>query len=180
MKRSRSGFTLVELLVVIAIIGVLVALLLPAIQAAREASRRSSCTNNIKQIALACTNFESANRYFPPGGPTCVDINTPAGPSWLVAGTQYGGGSATCYGPNWAVQLFGFIEQGSLARFASQALRNNPEDSPKRTRTTIGTSSAQNWAVWAARRPPRSSAPARAWIQSTRPTTTTTTKAPAA
>jgi type II secretory pathway pseudopilin PulG len=114
--------------VVIAIIGVLVALLLPAIQAAREASRRSSCSNNIRQIALACTNFESANGYFPPGGPTCVDINAPAGPSWLVAGTQYGGGSATCYGPNWAVQLFGFIEQGSLARFAAQALKNNPED----------------------------------------------------
>ena len=123
-----AAFTLVELLVVIAIIGVLVALLLPAVQAAREASRRSTCMNNVKQIALSCANFESANRYFPPGGPTCVDINTPPGPSWLVAGTQYGGGCASCYGPNWALQLFGFIEQGALANFATQALRNNPED----------------------------------------------------
>jgi prepilin-type N-terminal cleavage/methylation domain-containing protein len=69
MKRSRSriGFTLVELLVVIAIIGVLVALLLPAIQAAREAARRTQCVNNLKQIGLGMLNFEKARRTFPPG-----------------------------------------------------------------------------------------------------------------
>lgn len=64
-QSSRRGFTLVELLVVIAIIGILVGLLLPAVQAAREAARRMSCGNNIKQIALALQNYESAYKRFP-------------------------------------------------------------------------------------------------------------------
>ena len=67
MRRMKQGFTLVELLVVIAIIGILVGLLLPAVQAAREAARRMSCSNNVKQIGLSMHNYHDTYNSFPQG-----------------------------------------------------------------------------------------------------------------
>jgi prepilin-type N-terminal cleavage/methylation domain-containing protein len=86
--RRRCGFTLVELLVVIAIIGILVALLLPAVQSAREASRRASCTNNLKQLALAVHNYHDTFNYIP----VSMSWNTATPPQhrgWIVAALPF-------------------------------------------------------------------------------------------
>ncbi len=95
----RRAFTLVELLVVIAIIGVLVALLLPAVQAAREAARRSQCTNNLKQMGLALQNHVSALGVFPQGGTD----------PWHDEGT-----TKFDKGYGWMVQILPYVENATL------------------------------------------------------------------
>ena len=81
--RRRRGFTLVELLVVIAIISVLIGLLLPAVQAAREAARRSSCTNNLRQLSLATHLFADTHRVLPPGA-ILPRVRSAQGTGWRV------------------------------------------------------------------------------------------------
>ena len=88
-RPSERAFTLVELLVVIAIIGILVALLLPAVQAAREAARRASCTNNLKQLGVALHNYHSAYSSFPPGSISIGAIGTKHYTTWTIAILPY-------------------------------------------------------------------------------------------
>jgi len=97
--RKDSAFTLVELLVVIAIIGILVALLLPAVQAAREAARRTQCVNNQKQLLLGLVNYESARRELPPAF-QYADTQNPA--------------ITKLPGINWVISILPFIEQQTL------------------------------------------------------------------
>jgi prepilin-type N-terminal cleavage/methylation domain-containing protein len=108
-RRPRAAFTLVELLVVIAIIGVLVALLLPAIQAAREAARRAQCKNNVKQIALASLNLESATGHLPSGG---------WGFAWM-GDADLGNGKMQPGG--WFYSILPYIEQGAVAQLGKGA-----------------------------------------------------------
>ncbi len=107
MARKR-GFTLVELLVVIAIIGVLVALLLPAVQAAREAARRTQCKNNLKQIALALHNYEQSFKVFPPSSTSRFGAGV-----WNYPGT--GPTDPNLHLHSFASLLLPYLEQGSIA-----------------------------------------------------------------
>lgn len=119
MRRSQTnparGFTLIELLVVIAIIAILIALLLPAVQQAREAARRSSCQNNLKQIALALHNYHDVHNVYPPGeltstfdgGTTATDRTY----ALATEGTLINNGNGH-HGTSWMLHILPQIEQG--------------------------------------------------------------------
>lgn len=106
VRGRSSGFTLVELLVVIAIIGILIALLLPAVQAARETARRMQCSNKMKQLGIACHNQLTQTGSFPPGVPSCTD-------DMLITGGSQSG--AICQGPVWTAGVLAFLEETAMA-----------------------------------------------------------------
>jgi prepilin-type N-terminal cleavage/methylation domain-containing protein len=123
-KTAKSGFTLVELLVVIAIIGILIGMLLPAVQQVREAARRAACMNNLRQLALANHNYESAHMHFPPAtqrndATTSHSRGLPTypRPSRRTEGRKIG----------WTVFILPFIEQNNLETELKDAC-NNWED----------------------------------------------------
>jgi prepilin-type N-terminal cleavage/methylation domain-containing protein/prepilin-type processing-associated H-X9-DG protein len=107
--RVRRGFTLVELLVVIAIIGILVALLLPAVQAAREAARRAQCTNNLRQVGVAALNHENTKKILPPGS------------GYLRTDPKEFRGT-------WVVPLLPFIEESGVA--SQYDAKKYPDEAP--------------------------------------------------
>ena len=117
MKFSKKGFTLVELLVVIAIIGILIGMLLPAVQQVREAARRTQCLNNMRQIGLAAINFESAHMHLPTAGTSINSWAATADDNWG------GGGRSPNSRENWSHfwQILPMIEQNNLVPFRAQS-----------------------------------------------------------
>ncbi len=140
MRRGRSAFTLVELLVVIAIIGVLVALLLPAVQAAREAARRMQCVNNLKQIVLASHNHHDTFGFFPAGRFGCDGSGTPCN-GMSATSVNRGGASGFVY-------LLPYLEQDNIYKSLGTAEANVPwpttDNATWRTFNKVGLESRQN------------------------------------
>jgi prepilin-type N-terminal cleavage/methylation domain-containing protein/prepilin-type processing-associated H-X9-DG protein len=127
VKDRRCGFTIVELMVVVAVIGILIAMLLPAVQEARETARRLQCKNNTKQLALAIINYEGSKKQFPPGGMAGIR------PSPTIADGPFDprGGKMI----SWQVLILPYLEEGSL--YKQFDLERNVLDQPNEPQETF-------------------------------------------
>jgi prepilin-type N-terminal cleavage/methylation domain-containing protein len=130
---ARRAFTLVELLVVIAIIGLLIALLLPAVQAARESARRTTCTNNLKQIGLALNNYVTVKKFFPPAQTVYTSLaeNDSTNPPWA-----------------WSFMILPYMDQQAVfdtIQFANQKYNpGNPQVAPTNMNYYVNTAQGKN------------------------------------
>ena len=123
-RMIRYGFTMIELIVTLMIIGVLASILLPAIQSVRDAARRTQCQNNLKQMALACQNFEAAHRSLPAFYDRPTKNNASVGQGYIDGDYDIGGYS-------WSVKLLPFLEQRALhEKFDWSALPWEPVNEP--------------------------------------------------
>ena len=134
-QQAKAGFTLVELLVVIAIIGILIGMLLPAVQQVREAARRTACANNIRQCALASLNFESAHMRFPPGMNSRGDSDTSRTGDPV---TPRPGNSQRAINIAWSMYILPFVEQNNLYNEFKSGTNNWDDDFRTLPSSTVG------------------------------------------
>jgi prepilin-type N-terminal cleavage/methylation domain-containing protein len=128
---KSTGFTLIELLVVVSIIGVMLALLLAALQSAREAARMTQCRNNLKQLAITFHHFESAERYFPGHGGERQPINAIFGPE------RVGAAQGMTVTGNWLLQSLNYMEDGLLADVLIAAAKDASKREEARIAVTV-------------------------------------------
>ncbi len=150
-RQIPAAFTLIELLVVITIIGILIALLLPAVQGAREAARRAQCTNNLKQMTLASLQYEFTYKTFPPGSTGAMTGNSSFPSGW--GDPQYG--SSLPWGHfGWPVLILPYLEQQALYNSINMSVQAYSPSIPENNLNDRGPAGSQSNKTAASMQPP--------------------------